>query len=144
MHRTANAAQSSVDGAGHRCPLTLETASVFRHRGIPNTDLLSCMLPLGTHPKGYFCVTESSNAGCYTLSMKTMRKGQDITKLLLIPVEQPDGDTHYKTGKHGDKSFPSVVDLVEYHMKHSGIKAHARGQSFKKQIAQADADDEEC
>jgi len=99
---------------------------------------------LETVAKGYFCVTESSNAGCYTLSMKTMRKGKDITKLLLIPVETTDGETHYKTGTHGDKTFPSVVDLVEYHIKHSGIKSHARGQSFKKQLAQADADDEEC
>lgn len=99
---------------------------------------------LKTVAQGYFCVTESSNAGCYTLSMKTMLKGQDITKLLLQPVETTDGETHYKTGGHGDMTFPSVVDLVEYHIKHSGIKPHARDQSFKKQLAQADADDEEC
>ena len=78
--------------------------------------------------------------------MKTLRKDQDITKLLLIPEQKMiEGvqQTYYKTGKQGDKAFPSVVELVEYHMKHSGIKAHARGQSFKKQLADAGGD-EEC
>jgi len=95
--------------------------------------------------KGTFVVRESTQAGCFTLSMITSKGGgTKITSLLLMPVSK-DGVTQYKSGEKGNKLFPTVVDLVNFHMKTSGIKAHARGKSFKVQLDRhnsADSDDD--
>eukprot|EP00039_Didymoeca_costata_P023350 m.6794 g.6794 ORF g.6794 m.6794 type:complete len:734 (+) comp3586_c0_seq1:168-2369(+) len=103
-------------------------------------------------PKGTFVVRESgTHEGCFTLSMVTEKPGSRVNNMLLIPVQKVENgkqQTYYKSGRKGDRLFPSVVNLVEFHMKHSGIKAHSRGKSYKIQLTskqQADVNDSaEC
>lgn len=82
---------------------------------------------LHSAPEGMFIVRESTQTGCYALSV--VHSGA-VVHMLIIPVIK-NTTPMFKLGSDGDLFFPTVAALVEYYTTHPYAHNDTTGEDFQ-------------